>query len=270
MPINNTGIAIIKGHESLRLKAYYDPVGVLTVGFGHTSAAGAPQVTPGMTITKAEAEAILRRDLAKFERTVLDAVSVPLNDNEFAALVSFCFNVGATNFRKSSVLRCVNDRQFDRVPSRLALWNKGGGRVLPGLVRRRKEEGELFMAPAGPQEPVQPQKPVMAGMVPVEAETPASEPRRPTKHGKTLIKSRTMQGAVASEMAGSAVVIDSTTELASAAQQAEQSISAGTVFSLVIGLIIMFGAGFAIYARWDDGGRPLPGFIERRLRKAAH
>jgi lysozyme len=252
MPINNIGIALIKCHESLRLKAYYDPVGVLTVGFGHTSAAGQPQVTPGMTITKAEAETILRRDLAKSERAVLDAVSVPLNDNQFAALVSFCFNVGATNFRKSSVLRCVNDRQFDRVPSRLALWNKGGGRVLPGLVRRRKEEGELFMTP-----------------VARPAVEPVTAPPTGPKHGKTLIKSRTMQGAVASEAAGSALVVDSTTELASAAQQAEQSISAGTVFSLVIGLIIMFGAGFAIYARWDDGGRPLPGFIERRLRKDA-
>jgi hypothetical protein len=98
-------------------------------------------------------------------------------------------------------------------------------------------------------------------------EIPVSEPRRPMKHGKNLIKSRTMQGAVASEAAGSALVVDSSTELAGAAQQAEASISAGTVFSLVIGLIIMFGAGFAIYARWDDAGRPLPGFIERRLKK---
>jgi len=119
-----------------------------------------------------------------------------------------------------------------------------------------------------PQKPVQPLVPAQAGMmVAAEPETQPTAPAGP-KHGANLLKSRTMQGAVASEAAGSALVVDSTTELASAAQQAEASISAGTVFSLVIGLIIMFGAGFAIYARWDDGGRPLPGFIERRLNRS--
>jgi lysozyme len=175
MKINVAGLALIKAHEGRRLEAYKDPVGIWTIGYGHTSAAGAPKVSPGMKITEAEAERILRNDLAKFERAVADAVSVPLNDNQFSALVSFCFNVGPGGFRRSSVLRCVNDRQFDLVPGRLALWNKGGGKVLRGLVRRRMEEGELFMAPVAPQEPAQPQEPVLAGMVPMGAK-PAPEP----------------------------------------------------------------------------------------------
>jgi len=97
-----------------------------------------------MTITKAQGEAILKKDLKKYEKAVNDYVRVQLTQEQFDALVSFCYNVGPGNFKKSSVLRYVNARRFDDVPSRLMLWNKAGGKVLRGLTRRRAAEGELW------------------------------------------------------------------------------------------------------------------------------
>ena len=138
------GIKLLKSFEGWRSKAYRDSVGVWTIGYGHTSMAGPPKVTPNMTITKAQGEAILKKDLKKYEKAVNDYVRVQLTQEQFDALVSFCYNVGPGNFKKSSVLRYVNARRFDDVPSRLMLWNKAGGRVLRGLTRRRAAEGELW------------------------------------------------------------------------------------------------------------------------------
>ena len=138
------GIKLLKSFEGWRSKAYRDSVGVWTIGYGHTSMAGPPKVTPNMTITKAQGENILKKDLKKYEKAVNDYVRVQLTQEQFDALVSFCYNVGPGNFRKSSVLRYVNARRFDDVPSRLMLWNKAGGRVLRGLTRRRAAEGELW------------------------------------------------------------------------------------------------------------------------------
>lgn len=146
MQLTHAGLELIKAHEGLRLKAYKCPAGVWTIGYGHTSAAGRPTVTPSFKITVEEAEAILRNDLKKFEDVVKRLVKVELTDNQFSALVSFVYNVGEGNFAKSSVLKALNSKQFDLVPSKLALWNKGNGKVLPGLVKRRAAEAALFMS----------------------------------------------------------------------------------------------------------------------------
>jgi len=138
------GIKLLKAFEGWRSKAYRDSVGVWTIGYGHTSMAGSPKVTPNMTITKAQGEAILKKDLKKYEKAVNDYVRVQLTQEQFDALVSFCYNVGPGNFKKSSVLRYVNARRFEDVPSRLMIWNKAGGKVLRGLTRRRAAEGELW------------------------------------------------------------------------------------------------------------------------------
>jgi lysozyme len=146
--LNEAGLALIKSHEGLRLEAYPDPATKAdpwTIGYGHTSAAGPPTVKPGLRISRQEAEDILKRDLATFERHVRSRVKVALNDNQFSALVSFCFNVGPGNFNRSGVLKAVNAKQFDLVPARLMLWNRAAGKVMRGLTRRRAEEGELFM-----------------------------------------------------------------------------------------------------------------------------
>lgn len=149
MQTNQAGLDLIKAFEGFRAKAYLCPAGVWTVGYGHTSAAGLPVVRRGKTVSRAEAARILSRDLAAFEGDVARAVRVPLTGNQFSALVSFAYNVGPAAFRTSSVLKAVNAGKLDQVPRRLALWTRAGGRVLPGLVRRRSEEGALFMRAEG-------------------------------------------------------------------------------------------------------------------------
>jgi lysozyme len=110
--INQRTIDLIKEFEGCELKAYKDAVGVWTIGYGHTSAAGMPMVLPGMTITKQQAEDILRLDLQKYEGYVKNAVRTDVNENQYGALVSFVYNLGNGNLRSSTLLRKVNARDF--------------------------------------------------------------------------------------------------------------------------------------------------------------
>lgn len=142
MKTSQRGIDLIKQFEGLFLKDYDDGVGVRTIGYGHTSVAGPPRVTRGMTITKEQAEDILRDDLAKVEADVSRLVTVPLTQNQFDALVSFHFNTGGLG--RSTALKRLNECKYEAVPDLLKLWNKGGGKVMPGLVRRRSAEAALF------------------------------------------------------------------------------------------------------------------------------
>jgi lysozyme len=142
--ISAQGIELIQEFEGLRTRAYRDAVGVWTIGYGHTSAAGLPRVTKGMEITQEEADTILKRDIAMFSEGVARLVKVALTDDQFSSLVSFAYNVGLGNFQNSSVLKSINARDFNSVPHRLALWTKAGGRILPGLIRRRAAEAALF------------------------------------------------------------------------------------------------------------------------------
>lgn len=145
---SDKGLALIERFEGFRANAYRCPAGIWTIGFGHTSAAGLPKVYKGMKVTKEEARAILRRDVVQYEQAVLKAIKASLTQNEFDALVSFCYNVGATNFAKSSVVRFINSGKKGQVGAALAMWVKGGGKVLPGLVSRRADEAALFYGKA--------------------------------------------------------------------------------------------------------------------------
>lgn len=149
MRVNAAGRKLIEDAEGFRPRAYRCPAGVWTIGFGHTRAAGLPEVKAGMVISRAQAQAILAEDLDGFARGVARAITTEINDNQFSALVAFAFNVGLGAFRSSSVVRAVNGRQFDLVPRRLGLYVKARGRTLPGLVKRRHAEGLLFLTPAG-------------------------------------------------------------------------------------------------------------------------
>jgi GH24 family phage-related lysozyme (muramidase) len=145
MKMNDKGIALICEFEGCRTEAYQDAVGVWTIGYGHTSVAGSPSVGPGATVTRDEAAGILMRDLETFCAGVKSAITATLDDNQFSALVSFAYNVGLGNFRNSSVLRSVNAYRYDQVPAELAQWVTAGGKVLPGLIRRRAAEAALFL-----------------------------------------------------------------------------------------------------------------------------
>ncbi len=144
MELNEAGVKLIQDFEGLMLEAYRCSAGVLTIGWGHTSAAGEPEVTPGMTITEAQAQEIFRRDVKQYSDGVRDLVEVDISDNQFSAMVSLAYNIGVAAFAKSSVLRFTNERRFDEAAASFALWNKAGGQVLRGLVRRRAAEAELY------------------------------------------------------------------------------------------------------------------------------
>lgn len=136
------GRAQITQREGKRLRAYHDSVGIMTIGVGHTSAAGPPMVTEGMAITDAECDEILSRDLAKFEKTVNECVKVPLAQNEFDALVSFCFNIGQPGFARSHVVSYLNDGDRKAAADSFMMWNKP-----PEIIGRRKTEMVQFLTP---------------------------------------------------------------------------------------------------------------------------
>ncbi|PVE25440.1 lysozyme [Microvirga sp. KLBC 81] len=146
--INQEGLEKLKGFEGLRLKAYLDGGGVPTIGYGHIRG-----VRMGMTCTKEQAETWLLEDLAQAELAVERGVKVPLTDNQFAALVSFTFNVGTGDpdkpkapkgFLTSTLLKKLNKGGYDAVPEELMKWVNDNGRRVPGLVTRRAAEAGLW------------------------------------------------------------------------------------------------------------------------------
>lgn len=136
-----------------RYIAYRCPAGVWTIHAGVTEG-----VRPGMIVTEAEGNAMFMRELAKFEGAVTRLARVDLNQNEYDALVSFAYNCGENALARSTILRKLNAGDRRGAAAAFALWNKGGGRVLPGLVRRRAAEAALFLTPAETaDEPIMPQ-----------------------------------------------------------------------------------------------------------------
>jgi lysozyme len=143
MRIGKAGLDLIKASEGLRLQAYRCPADVPTIGYGSTG----PHVRMGMTITEAEAEALLKKDLDRFERGVTELVG-PTTQGRFDALVSLAFNIGLGALGKSTLIRKHKSGDFDGAAAQFPLWNKGGGRVLPGLVTRRAAEAKLYRGQA--------------------------------------------------------------------------------------------------------------------------
>jgi lysozyme len=175
MKVSKAGLEIIKAHEGLRLTAYRCPAGVWTIGYGITSGAGVGKVAQGMKITQAEAEEMLKSALAIYEQGVIKAIKRQPTQAQFDAMLSLAYNIGVGAFSRSSVVRHFNAGDIQKAADAFRLWNKGGGKVLPGLVRRRKEERDLFLsasAPAKPAEPLPPPPPP----APVQPPEPAPAP----------------------------------------------------------------------------------------------
>ena len=137
--INKAGFDLIRDFEGLRLKAYLCPAKVWTVGYGHTG----PDVKPGMVITNERANELLTADLAKFELAV-NQNAPTCTDNQFSAMVSFAFNVGVGAFEESTLLRHHRAGRYGMAALQFDRWTRGGGKVLPGLVRRRAAERKLY------------------------------------------------------------------------------------------------------------------------------
>jgi lysozyme len=238
MKISQAGIDFIKGFESYltplpdgSCTAYKCPAGVWTIGWGCTEG-----VKPGMVWTKEQAEFALRRELAKAEAAVNRLVTVPISQPQFDALVSFTYNCGFGALAKSSLLKRLNAGDVDGAAGAFAMWNKGGGKVLRGLVRRRKDEAAMFLSAAEPElEP-----PPMAQAVTVDVSA------------APLPKSGTIWGTAAGAIAGVIAYLEQTmagllewaaklTEL-SPVQSAFASMG-GNIKSLSLGL----GIGAAVY-----------------------
>lgn len=148
MRISEKGLAMIEKFEGCLLKASNKLDGVWTIGYGQTGRYYGKRVRRGMTTTKAEAHAWLRdHSIKTYEDAVTQAVKVPLNQNQFDALVSFTYNVGVGALKQSTTLRRLNAGDYTGAADALTMWTKCNGKVLAGLVRRRKEERALFLTP---------------------------------------------------------------------------------------------------------------------------
>ncbi len=154
--LNQASSQLIKNEEGLRLRAYIDAVGRLTVGYGHTGS----DVYAGQVISVERANQLFQLDVSTFGQGVEQSVTVSLNDNQFGALVSFAYNVGLGNFEHSTLLKKLNTGDYTGVQSEFARWNKGtvdGQKVkLPGLISHRAHEATLFATPVSANIPVTP------------------------------------------------------------------------------------------------------------------
>ena len=145
MKTSQSGISLIKGFEGKRLNAYYDGVGVWTIGFGTIKYPNGVRVKKGDTCTEAQAESYLKNDLVKFENAINRLVKVPLNQNQFDAISSFTYNLGETNLSSSTLLKKLNAKDYAGAADQFLRWNKAGGKVMNGLTRRREAERNLFL-----------------------------------------------------------------------------------------------------------------------------
>lgn len=150
MKTSAEGIEIIKKFEGCRLKAYPDPATggePWTIGYGTTSSAGVGKITKGMTISQVQAESMLVRSLDAYEQGVMRAISRKPTQHQFDAMVSLAYNIGIGAFTRSSVVRHFNGGFLDKAAAAFLMWTKAAGKTLPGLVKRRQAEHDLFLKP---------------------------------------------------------------------------------------------------------------------------
>lgn len=139
MKISDNGLSLIKKFEGLELKAYKCPADVWTIGYGHTKG-----VQEGDEWSEDHANHMLEVELEEYSEYVNKYVEVELNENQFDALVSWVYNLGPANLKASTMLKVLNAGEYENVPAQIKRWNKAGGKVLEGLVRRREAEALLF------------------------------------------------------------------------------------------------------------------------------
>lgn len=142
--VSPEGVALLHHFEGFRADAYQDSVGIWTIGYGNTRYEDGTPVRKGDRVTRERGAELFRNILKGFEQAVLDAVTVPLTQGQFDALVSFAYNVGTGALRSSTLLRVLNAGDYDAAADQFLRWNRAGGRVLPGLTRRREAERKLF------------------------------------------------------------------------------------------------------------------------------
>ena len=145
MQTSQVGIDLISSFEDTVLQAYDDGVGVWTIGIGTTVYPNGVKVKKGDACTLDQAKSYFAHDLKRFEASVNNLAKVPLSQNQFDALVSLTYNIGQTAFSKSTLLKKLNAKDYIGAADQFPQWNRGGGKVMKGLVRRREAERDLFL-----------------------------------------------------------------------------------------------------------------------------
>lgn len=149
MKASDNLVKMVEKFEGLKLNAYLCPACVWTIGLGSTVYANGQKVKQGDAVTKPQAYQIFRDTLKKYEDAVTRNVTSAINQNQFDALVDFCYNLGEGNFKKSTLLKKINTNPKDpAIRAEFMKWNKAGGKVLNGLTKRRQAEADLYFGVA--------------------------------------------------------------------------------------------------------------------------
>lgn len=246
---SETGLALIRAFEGLRLAGYLDSVKVPTIGWGHTSMAGGvityedgtqtSEVIVGKKISRTEADRLKARDTALFEKGLLPLLKRSPRQHQFDAMVSLAFNAGLGNFKKSSVLRHFNAGRDQEAGNAFLMWNKAGGKVLAGLTRRREAERALFLGDlatasrfAGaklPEYPTQTGKPAAeTAIIPEETGT-----RPDDNQGTPAAKSTTIWAQIGNIVSAIVVPVG--------------GFLAGMDWKTVLSVGVVFALGFSVY-----------------------
>jgi len=142
MKTSKQGLDLIKFYEGFKSEAYKCPAGIWTIGYGHTG-----NVNPDDKVSEEYATELLKKDVEVAERAVNSYITSQINQNQFDALVSFTFNLGAGNLKTSTLLKTVNSdpNNFDEIKAQFLRWNKAGGKVMEGLTKRREAESDMYI-----------------------------------------------------------------------------------------------------------------------------
>ena len=259
LTLSPAGLKLVQSFEgcekavrgSRKFTAYVDPVGILTIGWGHTNATGR-RFGADTVWTRAECDAALREDMAKFESAVRELVKVELEQCRFDALVSFAYNCGVGNLKSATLLRKVNRGDFAGAAREFGKWNKAGGRVLKGLTRRRAAEATLFQG---------------AGCIEVNAredEPMAQEVDAPTDPGlvETTLNSKIGKTGLGLGLGDGAQTIDAIGDAAEKAQSAKDAAESLGIWDIatsalqsprvLFGIAALVAIGLLIYWRHRD------------------
>lgn len=229
MKISTIGLAIIQKSEGCKLTSYRCPAGVLTIGTGHTG----PDVLENETITQEEADMLLRRDVAQFERCVMD--TCPLStQSQFDAMVSLSFNIGAGAFKKSSVARLHNAGRYPEAQQSFALWNKVGGKVVGGLVTRRAREADRYDDDDLPTD--------------VEAMPQSVQGEQPSR----AVKGQVVAASATAITAAAGQVSDNSNWMTNLQEWGGWILPYVSDIKWLLVALVMGGIGYAMYARFND------------------
>lgn len=245
MVISDFGLSAIKAFEGYFAKPYHCPAGVLTQGYGHTAMAGGEKL--GGSWSREKADAVLRDDLARlFEPGVRKLLTRKPTQAQYDAFVSFAFNCGLAGFARSSILKFFNRGKDTQAAAAFGLWVKAAGKTMPGLIRRRGTEALMYQGikDTNFDGRRQSDEPIYGAM-------PQDVDRSREKVGQ----SGTLEGAGVAGAGGAGALIENAQD---ALTTAEPHISAGTWIGIALGVVVLAGAAFTAYRKWDDMGRPNP------------